>query len=66
MKCTTKKFHYGAMPSLYFGYDAIMPYEKTRSKEELDKEAFDFIAYFCGKEVAKNNPLYEIYEVWVE
>ena len=59
-------FHYGPGATLYFGFDAIMPYEKTRSKEDLDKEAFDFLAYFCGEEAAKGNPLDEIYEVWIE
>ena len=60
--------HHGPDLSLYAGFDAVMPHdvEHVHPKEELDKRIYDFLAYFCGEEVAKTNTPYEIYEVWVK
>lgn len=60
--------NYGPGASLYAGFDAIMPYdmEHVHSKEELDKRIYDFLAYFCGEEVAKAKTPYEIYVAWAE
>ena len=52
---------------LYIGYYANMPYEKPlMTKEEMDKEIYNTLAYLCGKEVAKNNIPEKIYKIWNE
>ena len=40
---------------IYFGYSAIMPYKKSvHTKKEMDKNIYDFVKYFCGKNIADN------------
>lgn len=50
---------------IYFGYSAIMPYEKpVHTKEEIDKNIYDFVKYFCGKDIADNIEITDIYDTW--
>lgn len=50
---------------IYFGYSAIMPYKKSvHTKKEMDKNIYDFVKYFCGKNIADNIEITDIYDVW--
>ena len=57
----------GPGASTYIGYSAVMPYEQpSMTKEEMNKEIYDTLAYLCGEKYAEENRPEEIYEVWVE
>ena len=56
---------WGPEDIIYFGYSAIMPYEKpVHTKEEMDKNIYDFVKYFCGKDTADNIDITDIYDTW--
>lgn len=58
---------YGPGVSRYIGYSAVMPYEQpSMTKEEMDKEIYDALAYLCGEKYAKVNKPEEVYETWIE
>ena len=56
---------WGPEDIIYFGYSAVMPYEKPiHTKEEMKKNIYDFVKYFCGKEAADNIEILPVYDVW--
>ena len=61
------KIFYGPGVSRYIGYSAVMPYEQpSMTKEEMDKEIYDTLAYLCGEKYAEENKPEEVYETWME
>lgn len=59
------EFFSGPGATKYIGYSAIMPYEQpSMTKEEMDKEIYDTLAYLCGEKYAKENKPEEIREAW--
>ena len=58
---------WGPEDIIYFGYSAIMPYKKpVHTKEEMDKNIYDFVKYFCGKNIADNIGITDIHDAWSE
>lgn len=64
---TSWEIFYGPGVSKYIGYSAVMPYEQpSMTKEEMDKEIYDTLAYLCGEEYAKKNIPSRVFESWIE
>ena len=67
LKKTGLEFFFGPGATMYIGYSAVMPYEQPlMSKEEMDKEIYDTLAYLCGEKYAEENKPEEVREAWTE
>lgn len=67
LKNASWEIFYGPGVTKYIGYSAVMPYEQpSMTKEEMDKEIYDTLAYLCGEKCAEENHPQEVYETWTE